>query len=195
MGASPPFSDSDPDADRPARPALLWGVWWAALFVSWLLLVDTFASDELLVGAVAAAIAATVAVAIHRRGYTRFRPRLAWLKETPYVVGAVVLDTAILARVLWRRVLLWERLQGEMIRVPFDHGGDNGRDGARRALVNFAVSLTPNTYVVDIDPEGDSLLVHRLASAPLDRVLRREQARAEARRSRPLMEQPVEERS
>jgi len=27
--------------------------------------------------------------------------------------------------------------------MPFHHGGDNGRDGARRALVNFAVSLHP----------------------------------------------------
>ena len=94
------------------------------------------------------------------------------------IVGAVVVDCGLLAGALWRRVVLRQDVRGEMIRVPFHHGGDNGRDGARRALVNFAVSLTPNSYVVDIDPEGDSLLVHRLVPGPLDRILRREEDRA-----------------
>lgn len=155
-----------------------WCAWWSGLAAVWLLLVDTVRLDELVVGAAAAAIAATLATAVHLRGYIRFRPRAAWLLETPYIVGAVLVDCVLLAGVLWRRVARRERTPGEMIRVPFHHGGDTGRDGARRALVNFAVSLTPNSYVVDIDPEADSLLVHRLVSVPLDRVLLREQDRA-----------------
>jgi hypothetical protein len=95
----------------------------------------------------------------------------------PNVLKDVVVDTGLLGAALWRRLIRGQRVQGEMIRVPFHHGGDNGRDGARRALVNFAVSLTPNSYVVDIDPEGDSLLVHRLVDVPLDRILLREQER------------------
>jgi multisubunit Na+/H+ antiporter MnhE subunit len=144
----------------------------------WLLLVDTFATDELIVGSAAAAIAATVAAAVHRRGYIQFWPRAAWVTGAPSVVWDVVIDCGLLAGALWRRVIRRQPVRGVMIRVPFHHGGDNGRDGARRALVNFAVSLTPNSYVVDIDPEGDSLLVHRLVPGPLDRVLRREQQRA-----------------
>jgi multisubunit Na+/H+ antiporter MnhE subunit len=58
--------------------------------------------------------------------------------------------------------------------VPFHHGGDNGRDGARRALVNFSVSLSPNTFVLDVDPEGDNLLVHQLVSRPPERILERQ---------------------
>jgi multisubunit Na+/H+ antiporter MnhE subunit len=155
-----------------------WLAWWAALAVVWLLLVDTLDSEELLVGAVAASIAATVAVAVHRRGYIRFWPRAVWLLETPYVVRDVIVDCGRLAGALWRRLVGDKQVHGDTIRVPFHHGGDNGRDGARRALVNFAVSLTPNTYVVDIDPESDSLLIHQLVPDALDRVLLREQKRA-----------------
>ncbi len=156
-----------------------WFGWWAALVVVWLLLIDSLRGDEAVVGAVAAAIGATVATAVHRRGYIRFHPRVAWLREAPYVAGGIVVDCGLLARALWRHLVHRERAHGVTIRVPFHHGGDSGRDGARRALVNFGVSLTPNSYVVDIDPEADSLLVHRLVDVPLDRILRREQLRAE----------------
>ena len=155
----------------------IWLAWWSGLAVVWLLLVDTFRPEELAVGAAAAAITATLATVAHLRGYIRFRPRAAWLLETPQIVGNVLVDCVLLAGALWHKTVRRERTQGEMIRVPFHHGDDSGRDGARRALVNFAVSLTPNSYVVDIDPEGDSLLVHRMVPVPLDRLLLREQAR------------------
>jgi len=163
---------------HPAHLLRIWLAWWAVLVVVWLLLVDTFAASEFVVGAVAAAIAASAAAAVHRRGYIRFWPRLAWSREVPSLIWETTLDCGRLADALWQRVVLRKRVHGEMFRVPFDRGGDNGRDGARRALVNFAVSLTPNSYVVDIDPESDTLLVHRLVAAPLDRILRREQDRA-----------------
>jgi multisubunit Na+/H+ antiporter MnhE subunit len=168
---------SPPDQSR-TRLAALWVAWWCALALVWLALVDTLQADELIVGAVSAALAASVAVVVHRRGYIRFWPRLAWLREVPYLVRDVVVDCGLLSVALWQRVVLRRPVHGVTIRVPFHHGGDTGRDGARRALVNFAVSLTPNSYVVDIDPEGDTLLVHRLVDMPLDRVLRREEQRA-----------------
>jgi multisubunit Na+/H+ antiporter MnhE subunit len=164
---------------NPTRGSLaIWSAWWAALMVIWLLLVDTFDPEELIVGALAASVAASVAIAVHRRGYIRFWPRARWAREIPNLMQDVVVDTGLLAKALWQHVVQRRPVRGETIRVPFHHGDDNGRDGARRALVNFAVSLTPNSYVVDIDPEGDSLLVHRLVPVALDRVLLREQARA-----------------
>ena len=167
------------ETSRAPRYVRAWFGWWSALAVVWLALVDTARSDELIVGAFAAAVGATVATAMLRRGYIRFSPRAAWLAETPYLVRDVLVDCVLLGGALWRRTVRRERVRGVTIRVPFHHGDDSGRDGARRALVNFAVSLTPNSYVVDIDPEGDSLLVHRLVPVPLDRVLRREQQRAD----------------
>jgi multisubunit Na+/H+ antiporter MnhE subunit len=152
--------------------------WWAALVVVWLLLVDTLRRDDLIVGAAAAATAATVATTVLRRGYIEFRPRAAWWREAPYVLGAALRDCGVLGAALWRKLVRRQNVRGAMFRVPFVHGGQSGRDGARRALVNFAISLTPNSYVVDIDPEGGSLLIHRLVPRDLDRIMRREQARA-----------------
>ena len=95
--------------------------------------------------------------------------------QVPRLVWTVLGDCALLGGALWRRVVRREPVHGETFRVAFTTAGTTRRDGARRALVNFAVSLTPNSYVVDIDPEGDTLLVHRLVAAPLDAILRREQ--------------------
>ena len=51
------------------------------MFAAWFLLVDTVATQEIVLGALAAGVAASVAVAVHRRGYIRFRPRARWLKQ------------------------------------------------------------------------------------------------------------------
>ncbi len=176
-------SRSGPRRGAPAKMVRIWVGWWTALAVIWLLLVGSFHYDELIVGAAASAVAATAATAVHHRGYIRFWPQASWLQEVPSLIATIAVDCGLLADALWRRAVRGEPVRGSTIRVPFHHGGDNGRDGARRALVNLAVSITPNTYVVDIDPEGDSLLVHQLVSQPLDRVLRRERARAVSARS------------
>jgi multisubunit Na+/H+ antiporter MnhE subunit len=163
----------------------VWLAWWGSLLLAWLLLVDTLDPQELIVGVAAAALAATVAVAVHRRGYIRFWPRAAWLAQLPYLAWRVVADSGLLAAALWRRLVDRQAVTGSTIRVPFHYGGDNGRDGARRALVNASVSLTPNTFVIDIDPEGDNVLVHQLVPAPLDRVLERQRRLADHRRFLP----------
>jgi len=138
--------------------------------VVWLLLVDTIDPEELAAGAVAAALAATVATTVHRRGYIRFQPRLRWLRHTPALLWNVLVDCRLLGVALWQRVVLRRPVTGTTVRVPFEHGGDTGRDGARRALVNFAISLTPNSYVIDIDPEAHSLLIHQLVADLPDRI-------------------------
>src|SRR5580704_8247266 len=117
--------------EAPRRPELprriaLWLAWWCGLMVVWLLLVDTLERQELLVGALAAGIAATLAVAVHQQGYIRFSPKASWLRETPSVVWDTVVDCGILAAALWRK-LLGEPVHGVTIRVPFHYGGDTGR--------------------------------------------------------------------
>ena len=155
--------------------------WWAAMFVAWIALDDTIARPELVVGAVAAAIAAAIAFTVQRRGYISFQPRARWLMQIPRLAWTVLADCALLGGALWRRVVRREAVEGTTIRVPFDYGGDNPRDGARRALVNVGVSLTPNSFVIDIDPEAGSLLVHQLVARPLDAMLETQRRRATER--------------
>ncbi len=173
-------SDRD-DRGTFGRSLALAGAWWLAMFAGWIALVDTIAFQELVLGAAAAAVAASIAFEVHRRGYIAFRPRARWLAQVPRLVWTVVTDCVLLGGALWRCVVGHEAIAGRTIRVPFDYGSDDGRDGARRALVNLSVSLTPNSFVIDIDPEAHSLLVHQLVARPLDSVLERQQSRAHAR--------------
>ena len=113
---------------RPDQPtmstAALWAAWWVALLAVWFLLVDTTAPQELVTGAVSAAVAATLAVSVHRRGYIRFQPRAAWLRQTPELAWNVVTDCGLLGVALWRKVVRREAVEGFTVRVPFHHGGD-----------------------------------------------------------------------
>jgi len=169
------------DRDTLRRALALAAAWWAAMLAAWVALVDTIALQELVLGAAAAVAAAAIAFEVHRRGYVSFRPRARWLLQVPRLAWSVLADCALLAGALWRCVVRREAVRGTTIRVPFDYGDDNGRDGARRALVNLSVSLTPNSFVIDIDPEAHGLLVHQLVAQPLDPVLEQQESRAHAR--------------
>jgi multisubunit Na+/H+ antiporter MnhE subunit len=151
--------------------------WWAGLFVLWLLFVDSLAPAELVAGVVAAAAAASVAESVRESGYLRFAPRARWLRYAPALAVEIVSDCGRLAGALWRQLVRGEPAAGSFVSVPFHHGEDTSTDAARRALVNLAVTITPNTYVIDFGHE--TVLIHKLVPGPLDAILEREQRRAD----------------
>ena len=65
-----------------------WLVWWVLLMSLWVMLDDSLATDELLAGAGAAAIAALVAELATYQAATRFRMRIRWLAPGPAPAGA-----------------------------------------------------------------------------------------------------------
>ena len=144
--------------------------WWAVLMAAWLLFVDTFAVAEVLAGVVASALAASFAEAVRERGYVRFSPRARWLAHAPRVAWQILVDCWILEVALVRR-LQGRRPRGVLYRVPIRYGGDDSRSAARRALLNFAVSITPNSYVLDLEPGTGVALVHQLVPDRLDPLL------------------------
>ena len=91
--------------DRPRHPGALraWLTWWVLLAALWLALVDTVVVPELVVGAVAAAIAATGAVIVRSQRRLLLRPRLAWVRCAGAPLRRAVTDLVPLARALWRR--------------------------------------------------------------------------------------------
>lgn len=166
MAPTPPAA---PSSARTTRERLRFGAaWWVVLMAVWLLLVETLAVAELLAGAAAAALAASVAEAVRELGYVRFAPRLAWARHAPRVAGQVLIDCGILFAALGRRLIQRRDVRGVMRRIPIRYGDDGGRDAARRALLNFGVSITPNSYVVDLDPETSTVLIHQLVAGPID---------------------------
>jgi multisubunit Na+/H+ antiporter MnhE subunit len=144
---------------------------WAALFGVWLLLVDSLALPELLVGVVAAAVAAALAEAVREQGYIAFSPRARWLMHAPRVGLQILTDCGILGVALLQQLTGRRTARGVMHQVPIRYGDASGRAGARRAMLNFSVSITPNSYVVDLDEASSTALVHQLVPDRLDPLL------------------------
>jgi multisubunit Na+/H+ antiporter MnhE subunit len=134
-----------------------------ALAALWLWLDDTVATPELVVGAVCAAIAATVAQFVLAHAGPRLRMRWSWLRLAWRPVASVVPDLGRLARVLALTLAGRRRRRGRFRAVSFDAGGPrSGYDAGRRVLAKAAGSFSPNSYVVGIDLERDLILVHQL---------------------------------
>jgi multisubunit Na+/H+ antiporter MnhE subunit len=143
-----------------------WLVSWAGLAALWLLLVDTVKTPELVDGAVAAALGATVMAAVRAQRLVAFRPRARWLFAVPLVLPRAAADLGVLAAALFRRVVLRRDVRGGFRAVPFRHGGGGGEATARRVIAKLAGSFAPNTYVLDVDEKTDVILVHQLVSQP-----------------------------
>jgi multisubunit Na+/H+ antiporter MnhE subunit len=144
--------------------AKYWIAWYLPLVVLWLAFVDTLALAEVVVGLVAAAVAATAAEVVRDQDLVRFRLRVSWLRDLYRLPGQVLADSRVLAVALWRR-LTGRPVQGAFRALPFPIDRDEALSAGRRALVTGVVSLTPNTYVVGVEGDG-SVLVHQLVAEP-----------------------------
>jgi multisubunit Na+/H+ antiporter MnhE subunit len=145
--------------------AKYWIAWYLPLVVLWLAFVDTLATAEVVVGLVAAAVAATAAEMVRDQDLVRFRLKVSWLRDLRLVLWQVLRDSWMLAGVLWRH-LTGRPARGVFRALPFPAERDDARSAARRALVTGVVSLTPNTYVVGVEGDDGSVLVHQLVAEP-----------------------------
>jgi multisubunit Na+/H+ antiporter MnhE subunit len=146
-----------------------WIAWYLPLVGLWLLLVDTFARGELLLGLVAAAVGATAQELVNAQDLVRFRLEARWLRDLRLLPRLVLADSRLLVVVLWRQLTGRRRATGVFRAVAFPEGspaGDDARDNARRALVTTAVSLSPNSLVVGIEGGQGLMLVHELVPRP-----------------------------
>jgi multisubunit Na+/H+ antiporter MnhE subunit len=142
-----------------------WILWYVPLVVLWLLFVDTFAPEEVVLGLVAAALAATAADVVRAQDLVRFRLDVRWLRDIGRIPRQVLLESRLLAVVLWHH-LRGRPASGTFRALPFPRDDDDAVSAARRALVTAIVSLTPDTYVVGIEGDEGLILVHQLLSEP-----------------------------
>jgi len=135
------------------------------LVLLWLLFVDTFAGQEVIVGLVAAAIAATAAELVRSQELVRFRLDPHWLRGLPGLPWQVLHDTWLLTVALWRHCT-GSPVRGVFRVVPFPSEADDDRSAARRALATALVSVAPNTVVVGVEGAEGEMLVHQLVPEP-----------------------------
>ena len=87
-----------------ARRAGAWLAWWVLLMSFWVILDDSIATDELLAGAGAAALAAFLAELVTYQAAARVRIRARWLARVIGLPGQLAGDTVIVFAALWRRL-------------------------------------------------------------------------------------------
>lgn len=144
---------------------LVWLAWWVLLMALWVMLDDSFRPDELIAGAVAAALGASLAVAATGQAGERFRLRPAWLRHAAELPGQVVRDTVTVFAALARTLATGRPPSGGYVEIPVRYGDDTAYGGTRRVLLTWARSVAPNSFAVGLDPGRDVMLVHRLAGA------------------------------
>jgi multisubunit Na+/H+ antiporter MnhE subunit len=130
----------------------------------WVMLDDSVATDELLAGAGAAAIAASLAELVTYQAASRFRMRIGWLVPALRLPGEVARDTVIVYRALWRRLVHGEQPPSAFIERPVRFGDDTPEGVTRRTLLVGGTSVAPNTFVLGIDPERDVMVLHQLVA-------------------------------
>jgi multisubunit Na+/H+ antiporter MnhE subunit len=148
-----------------ARRVGFWIAWYVPLVVLWLAFVDTLAAEEVALGLVTAAVAATAAELVRSQGLVRFHLDPRWLRDVHRLPWQVLRDCWLLAAALWRHCT--DRpFRGEFRVVPFPVEADDARSAARRALATALVSVAPNTVVVGVEGGEGGMLVHQLVPEP-----------------------------
>jgi len=147
----------------PAR-AGTWLVWWVLLMSLWVMLDDSLATDELLAGAGAAALAALVAELATYQGAARFRMRVRWLVPALRLPGQVAADTVTVYAALWRRLTRGEQPDSAFVTEPVRFGDDTPAGVTRRVLLIGGRSVAPNTFALGIDRGTETMVLHQLVA-------------------------------
>lgn len=148
-------------------------VWFVLLAGFYLALVTEHDWPEILTAAFAGAVGAAAAVASRTAERGRYRPAWRWTAWLVPLPVQVCRDTGRLAVLLARRVAGTVVPPGEMREVTPDVPRDAARASAMRALAGWTLSYAPGSYVVDVDTESGTVLVHDLGGSGPSAVERR----------------------
>ncbi len=147
---------------RIVRRVGAWILWWVALFWLWFPLVGEWNRIELVAAACAATVSATIAEFVRAKAGMRFVVPLRLLPKAANALGMVLVDFGILMAVLFASLVRRRVRRGEFVVRDMDVIGDDPRSFGERALRTFLANFSPNAYVVDVDPEQRSVLLHDL---------------------------------
>jgi multisubunit Na+/H+ antiporter MnhE subunit len=143
-----------------------WALFWIALFPLWLLYEGEWDRTEVVAGAAAATIGATAAVVALEVALLRYRFGVCVLARAAKVPWSVVHEFWLITTFLMRH----PRGGGQFERFEFAAGRTDPEGRARRASTALLATLSPNSYIVDIDPATGEVLAHTLQPVPGEQV-------------------------
>jgi multisubunit Na+/H+ antiporter MnhE subunit len=147
------------------RRAATWLTWWVILMSLWVAVDDSFESDELAVGAGAAAVTALLAEVVCYQAELRFRVKAAWLVQAVRLPGEVARHTLLVFGALARTLFTKEPPpDGRFRELPVRYGDDTTLGVTRRVLLTGARSLAPNEFALGLGAEPDTMVVHQLVA-------------------------------
>jgi hypothetical protein len=140
-----------------------WVAWWAASFWLWMLLVGEWNRVELVAAAGAATATATFAEAARVVGKWHAVVPLRRVPTLASALGMVAVDFGIVTAALVRSLMRREIVRGRFVVRELDElRGDTPRAAGDRAWATYVATLSPNAYVVDVDEETGTVLLHDL---------------------------------
>jgi hypothetical protein len=144
------------------KHVLPWLAWWLVLFWLWFLLVGEWNRQEVIAAAIAATIAATVAEFARTRAGFGARVPLRAVADLPEALGMVIVDFGILAWALVTSAARRRVVRGKFVARKLEGGAVTPRGVGPRAWTVLVACYSPNAYVIDVDPEEQSVLLHDL---------------------------------
>jgi multisubunit Na+/H+ antiporter MnhE subunit len=145
-----------------ARRVLAWVLGWVFAATLYLLLIDTTSLPELIVGAVAAVLAATGMELAREQGIVGESIRWRWLLRLHRPLLKLPGDVALVSAAALAQLVRRPKRRGEFRAVRFRCGPEDQLASGRRALAEALGSFAPNTIIVGIDHERQLILAHQL---------------------------------
>ncbi len=146
---------------RGVKRVVAWAAWWLALFWLWLLLAGEWNRQEWVAAALAATLGASVGELARARTGFPSRVPLRAVADVTKIVVAVFVDFGIVAWALVASALRRRVVRGSFRSRPLTRPRD-ARGSGPRAWTALAASYSPNAYVIDVDREHRSVLLHDL---------------------------------
>lgn len=132
------------------------------LFALWALVVGEWYRSEALIGAALALAAAAVAEAARTRTGVGVRVPARLLVRSASVPLLIVADFGVLVWALVRSLVDRRVVRGAIVTRAFEATGDAPEERGARAFTALAATYSPNAYVLDIDCEAGTIVLHDL---------------------------------
>jgi hypothetical protein len=145
------------------RRSLLVGLcWWALLAGVYMLYVGEWDAVDWIGATATGLISGGVAAVLARQGLLTVNVKLGWFGQMLGVAVQIVADFGLVTARLARLTASRRRDSGAFVarELPAGNGSPGGRSW--RAFVTVASTFSPNSYVVDIDPDTGVRLSHDL---------------------------------